>query len=319
MKKLVLFILIASTSYADNQNYFDNAYQMGKQNQYNLNLNQNSTFNSYTQANNIESNISKNATTGTIGAETTYKNADKDANYLYNQGKQEIANCQSKSDPRCTTLNKYGDKDTQTSIQAYRQGISEKYYIAVRPDPSDTQCSYVTRKLPINSTEYFCNAALKDNTECNNTITPSYLAKCTSSQKITDRKQRPSDPTGHCDFINVILSCNANGNYNVMLATEDCTHTGYSSTANTSFSPTTQQQTGNLLLTPTWTGGNDGCPGQSINLAFKYSCPANGECTINFNASCNGGASIYNNSFYFTQLTTKEYKYTYNKGCANVN
>ncbi|TXI94167.1 MAG: hypothetical protein E6Q33_00795 [Neisseriales bacterium] len=220
MKKLALLILVAGTSYADNQNYFDNAYQIGKQNQYNLNLNQNSTFNSYTQANNIESNISKNATTGTIGAETVYKNADKDVNYLYNQGKQEISNCQSKSDPRCTSLNKYGDKDTLTQMQAYSQGITEKYYIGVRPDPSDTQCSYVTRKVPVNATTATCIATSHNQNTCNSIINLSvnsyqcYTANngCRTYQNNSDCKLIQAEVPWKCTYHYSVDMC-AGGNY----------------------------------------------------------------------------------------------------------
>lgn len=171
MKK-ILIVCLATVVYADNQNYFDNAWQLGKQNQFNLNLNDNSSFSTYAQANKIESNIVNGANTGNAGSKDVFNNASNDSNYLYNQGKREVINCQSRSDARCSTLNKYGDNDTLTQIQAYSQGISEKFYIHTRPDPADSQCSFVTRKVPINQSTATCISSGKDQNVCTTKVTP---------------------------------------------------------------------------------------------------------------------------------------------------
>ncbi len=175
MKKLCICtvlceIFLLKVGFADNQQYFNDAYQLGKQNQVDLNLNQNSNYTTYAKAHDIESTLYNGANTGASGSEDMYKNADKDNSYLYNQGKQEIANCKSKDDHRCTTLNKYGDNETQTQIQAYSQGVSAKYYISVKPDPADSSCSKVTRKLPINQSTATCVSSAHSQNSCTSTI-----------------------------------------------------------------------------------------------------------------------------------------------------
>ena len=175
MKKLLICTILCELcllklGFADNQQYFDNAYQMGKQNQFNFNLNQNSNYTTYSQANNLESNFYNGASSGSAGSEDMYKNANNDNSYLYNQGKQDIANCKSKSDPRCSTLNKYGDNDIQSQIHAYGQGISSKYYISVKPDPADSSCSKVTRKIPINQSTATCISSTNSQNSCVSTI-----------------------------------------------------------------------------------------------------------------------------------------------------
>jgi|LauGreDrversion4_2_1035121.scaffolds.fasta_scaffold03693_10 hypothetical protein len=162
-------IFLVKVGFADNQQYFDNAYQTGKQNQFNFNLNQNSNFTTYSQANKIESNIYNGASEGEQGSHDMYDNASKNDNYLSTKGKQDIANCKSKTDPRCSTLNKYGDKDTQTKLQAYMQGFKQEYYIDIKPDPADSSCSIVTRRVQENQISY-CVTSAKIQYGCNSTI-----------------------------------------------------------------------------------------------------------------------------------------------------
>lgn len=172
MKKFLLLISIG-ICFADNTNLFNQAYQSGQQNQFKLNLNQNSNFDSYGQANKFESSVTNGANTGNANSKTMYNNTygdNADPNYLYKEGTKDIAACQSKSDPRCTTLNKYGDKGTQTQLQAYSQGISSKYYISVKPDPSDSSCSTVTRKVPVNQSTVTCTASAHSQDSCNSNI-----------------------------------------------------------------------------------------------------------------------------------------------------
>ncbi len=320
MKRFVLFLSI-SACFADNTEIYNKAYKFGEQHQFNLNLNTNSTINSYGYANKFESIVANNANIGNASAKNMYDNTygDKaDPNYLFKAGVKEIADCQNEKDPRCTTLNKYGDKDTQRQIQAYTRGFSAKYQISVTPDPSDTQCMISKRKVPINQTISTCVAGLKEHKQCDNFIIPSFQMSCTSSQIISERVHRVADPTQgqQCDFLNVKLSCDTNGAYKVFLATEDCSHSGYSSSATTTFVPTIHQQAGNVTLTPTWSQREDGCGGNNIlSLNFNYYCIENGDCSISFVASCNNYPFIYKNQFNFSNLTTKKYVYTYNKGC----
>ena len=171
--KYLLLLLSISACFADNTDLFNQTYQFGKQNQFNLNLNTNSTINSYGKANYFESNVANNANTGNANSQSMYNNTygeNANPNYLYNEGTKDIAACQSKDDPRCSTLNKYGDKDTQAQFQAYSQGISAKYYISVKPDPADSSCSTITRKVPINQSLASCIASSHTQTTCNSTI-----------------------------------------------------------------------------------------------------------------------------------------------------
>lgn len=170
MKKLAILLLLTTAVYADNTDAFNNAYQIGKQNQFNLNLNGSSTFDSFGQANKFESNIINDAKTGNATAQPMYNGATNDPNYLYNQGKADIANCQSKNDPRCTSLNKYGDKDTQTQFQSYNQGISSKYSIITKPDPSDKNCTQVIKKVPLGEATKTCIASAHQQSQCHSTI-----------------------------------------------------------------------------------------------------------------------------------------------------
>jgi hypothetical protein len=163
-------------AYADNNDLFNQAYQNGRQNNFNMNLNSGSNINSYSSVNHFESTVANNANAGTANSRDMYDHVyggdgvKSDPNYLYNQGAQEISSCQSKTDPRCTTLNKYGDKDTQTQLQAYSQGVSQKYSIKVMPDPTDSSCSKIIRKVPINSTTATCIASTHNQTKCNSII-----------------------------------------------------------------------------------------------------------------------------------------------------
>ena len=174
MKYLILLLSI-NACFADNSDFFNQAYQTGKQNNFNLNLNQNSTFDSYGQVNHFESSVANNANAGNANAQNMYNNTYADnanPNYLYNEGTKDIADCQTKSDPRCTTLNKYGDKDTQAQLQAYGTGISTKYYLTVRPDPADSSCSFVTHKVAINSQSHQCISSAHTQTACDTSLKP---------------------------------------------------------------------------------------------------------------------------------------------------
>lgn len=170
--KLSLLVLGFSSVFADNTQYFNDAYETGKQNPSTLNINSNSTYTSYATSKGIESNISNGANAGTQGSQAMTSSAYADKNYLYNKGVQDIKDCQSKSDPRCSTMNKYADKDTQNQFQAYSTGIKDKYFITTRPDPSDSMCTLVKTKQPVNPTTETCISAPKDQTVCMTTITP---------------------------------------------------------------------------------------------------------------------------------------------------
>ncbi|MBY0379410.1 MAG: hypothetical protein K2P99_03300 [Burkholderiales bacterium] len=320
LKLIIHLLMIMNLNYADNAELFNQARSVGNQNQFKLNLNQNSSIDSYGATNKFTSDVANSANEGNANSKNMYNGASNDPNYLYNNGTQAIRDCEKRSDPRCTTLNKYGDKDTQTQIQAYTQGLSTRYLMSITPDPVDQSCSIIKRKSPINQSTATCISSTKQQDQCFNTITPSFSMRCSSTQAISDRRWRQADPTGHCDYIDVKLSCDTGGSYMVLLASEDCSHSGYSSTATTTFTPTIQQQSGILNLTPTWSGGGDGCGGGGIvNLKFNYFCPVNGDCVIDFNASCGNRQSIYSNTFNFSSLTTKQYNYQYTKGCVNAN
>lgn len=169
---LLVLLITINISYADNTELFNQAMSIGNQNQFNLNLNQNSSINSYGQQNKFDSSVANNANAGNANAKNMYNGQQNDPNYLYNNGRQSILDCETKTDPRCTTINKYGDKDTQSQIQAYTQGISTRYLMSVAPDPIDKSCSIVKRKNPINQTTASCISSAKQQNQCNNTITP---------------------------------------------------------------------------------------------------------------------------------------------------
>lgn len=174
---LIVSMVCSGSCFADNVNTYNEAMQLGQQNKFNLNLNQNSTLGSYVSPFKFESSIANTAADGNAGARDMYTHVNKpdgtsDPNYLYNAGSKEITDCQNKHDPRCTTLNKYGDKDTQTQLQAYSSGISGKYLISVRPDPNDSVCSYIKTRKPINPTSVTCEAALSTKRTCNIRIIP---------------------------------------------------------------------------------------------------------------------------------------------------
>lgn len=325
MKKQLCFMIsaICFNIYADNATLFNNAYQTGKQNQFNLNLNSNSTFTTYGQANSFESSLANSANTGNANAKTMYNNTysdNADPNYLYKSGINEIQRCQSSNDPKCTTLNKYGDRDTQTQLQAYQTGVSDKYYISVRADPASSACSYVSKKVPVSSSAYFCTSDIKRGGQCYNSIQPSFSMSCSSSQTIVDRQWRAADPTGRCDYITVKLSCAGTGNYQVFLGVEDCSHSGYSASATKTFpAQPTAQRTDTLTLRPTWSNNSDGCANNPIDLTYSYICPVTGDCVITFGARCANNPYIYNQTFSYSSLTTKTYNYQFNKGCPNEN
>lgn len=171
MKLKSLFIgccaLLAITySFSDNQQLFNDAYQTGKNNQAKMNLNANSTINSYATSNKLESTFTNNANSGTSGSKDLYNGGTSNKKYLYDKGVQSLADCKNQADPRCSTLNKYTDKDTQNELQAYSHNVSEQYYIHTRPDPSSSSCTYVSRKKPINSSTHECIAAPHDQLYC---------------------------------------------------------------------------------------------------------------------------------------------------------
>lgn len=171
----VFLLIIAATSYADNQTLFNNAMQAGVNNQVNMNLNQNSTIDSYTQQNKLDPSVAVNANSGAASAKDMYSHIsgkNPDANYLYNAGTAAIQDCLNKHDVRCTTLNKYGDKDTQTQYQAYAQGISSKYQMKVIPDPNNSACSLVTKKEAINAHDAMCISGMHAQNMCITTLIP---------------------------------------------------------------------------------------------------------------------------------------------------
>lgn len=185
MKGLILLFVIGSC-FADNNSLYNDAYQAGKNNQFNLNLNSNSTIDSYGQTHDFESNVANHANTGNANAASLHSNVygeNANPNYLYNEGTKEIAACQGKTDPRCTTLNKYGDKDTQTGLQSYNHGVSTKYYISVKPDPINSSCSIVTRKVPINQSNVSCVSSNNSQITCNATISISLKSNECNEQK----------------------------------------------------------------------------------------------------------------------------------------
>lgn len=317
MKKAAILLLLTIAVYADNTDFFNSAYQIGKQNQFNFNLNENSSFDSFGQANKLESNIINGANSGNANAKSMHDGADKDPNYLYNQGKADIVSCQSKNDPRCTTLNKYGDKDTQTQFQAYNQGISSKYSIITKPDPSDSNCTQIIKKVPIGESTKSCISANKQSGKCNNTITPSFSMRCSSTQVISDTQPRPAEG-GKCDRITVQLSCDGAGNYKVFFGVTDCTHSGYSSSTTKTFpAEPNQQKSDMVMITPKWGIDTDGCSKNPIQLNYNYICPISGDCLITFRAHCANYPSIYDKTFNYSSLTTKKYSYQFNQGCPN--
>ena len=233
MKKILLLMTLGmALCFADNMDLFNQAKQVGVQNQFQLNLNSGSTIDSYGQTNKFESGVANGAHNGNANAQERYNNTygsgstQANPNYLSNEGTKEITNCQSKSDPRCTTLNKYGDKDTQAKLQSYAQGFSQEYYISVKPDPTNSSCSTVTRQVQESQVsscitsakiQYSCNsnlsinlnyhecdptngscAAYSGNSSC--TLTRPYIAPaCTSYQAYAN--------IGTC--VVYAISCNA--------------------------------------------------------------------------------------------------------------
>ncbi len=187
LKKLTYLGLMAtSMAFADNNSLYNDAVQAGKNKQFNLNLNSNSTIDSYGQAESFHSTIANQANAGNANAQGMHNNVygeDANPNYLYNEGTKEISACQGKDDARCTTLNKYGDRDTQTGLQAYGHGVSTKYYISVKPDPINSACSIVTRKVPINQTNESCISSNNSHTSCNATISISLKSHECDEQK----------------------------------------------------------------------------------------------------------------------------------------
>lgn len=208
MKKL-LVLLAVTNCFADNAGIYNDAVQAGKNKQFNLQLNGNSTIDSYGQIHKFESNVATQANSGNANAQSMHSNIygeNSNPNYLYNEGTKEIAACQGKNDPRCATLNKYGDKDTQAGLQSYTHGVSTKYYISVRPDPINSACSIVTRKVPINQTNADCISGNKSQVNCNSIISISLKnnecneqnGECNSYKTNPDCKQTKPFILGEC-------------------------------------------------------------------------------------------------------------------------
>ena len=176
---LNLVLALSNTmAYADNMDWFNKSAEAAKQHQFSLGLNANSNMDSFTKSNNLSSKIADGANAGTANSENMYTGQLKNDNYLSASGKQSIKDCENKQDPRCTTLNKYTDKDTQTQLQAYTSGISTRYQMTVAPDPTNKDCAIVKRKKPINETIQTCTSTQEQHTtqsQCNNTIMPNQV------------------------------------------------------------------------------------------------------------------------------------------------
>jgi hypothetical protein len=100
-------------------------------------------------------------------------------------------------------MNKYSDKDTTNQYQAYSTGINEKYFIRTRPDPSDTMCTFVITKSPINETTQTCISAPHEHKPCNATI-----------QITISNEARQCDPTkGECTQYSTNPNCTLTKNY----------------------------------------------------------------------------------------------------------
>lgn len=173
-KVLINLLMLGYVSFihADNVSLFNQAQQAGDGHQFKLNLNPNSNITSYGNSNGFESIVANNASAGNANAQNLYGSANLDPNYLFNSGTQDIINCETQSDPRCTTINKYLDKGTQATLQAYSQGVSERFYISVKPDSANSSCSMVTRKVPVNPTTITCNSGLNQQATCTSIIVP---------------------------------------------------------------------------------------------------------------------------------------------------
>ena len=180
MNKVFLLILpcLFHGSYADNMALFNQAMAIGAQHQFKLNLNQNSSIVSYGVAESFSNSVATNANAGVLPAQDMYTKVQGtdttagDPNYLYNSSTQLIKDCEKQHDPKCTTINKYADKGTQTEIQAYTQSVSPKYLMSIASDPLNKACDTITRKMPINVTKVTCTAGLNTQQGCLTTVIP---------------------------------------------------------------------------------------------------------------------------------------------------
>jgi len=178
MLTVVLLVTTSTEADADNVDWFNKGMELGNSHKSDLKLNKDSNMSSFGKANDFKDVVAENANLGNTPAKDMYThvagdgNKNGDPNYLYNSGTQMINDCEKSKDAKCTTLNKYGDKDTQTQIQAYTQHISSKYLISVSPDPTDKECSIVKRKQAINTTIHTCDAGLNTGQTCLTVITP---------------------------------------------------------------------------------------------------------------------------------------------------
>ncbi len=137
---IISFLLIFNgntLAYADNMDWFNKGSELAKQHQFNMGLNANSNINSFTKAKDLSTKIADGANAGASDSKDMYGGQKNDPNYLYNHGKQAIQDCENQQDPRCSTLNKYADKNTQTQLQSYMSGISTRYQMTVAPDPTN--------------------------------------------------------------------------------------------------------------------------------------------------------------------------------------
>ena len=179
---IISFLLIFNgntLAYADNMDWFNKGNELAKQHQFNMGLNANSNINSFTKEKYLSTKIADGANTGASDSKNMYGGQKNDPNYLYNHGKQAIQDCENQQDPRCSTLNKYADKNTQTQLQSYMSGISTRYQMTVAPDPTNKDCAIIKRKKPINETIEICTSTQEQHTthtQCNNIITPNQVA-----------------------------------------------------------------------------------------------------------------------------------------------
>lgn len=334
--KVTLFLSF-TCCFADNTAIYNKAYKLGEQHQFNLNLNANSTINSYAIDHKFESTVANNANKGNAPAKNMYDNTygdNADPNYLYKEGVNEIANCQKAGDPRCTTLNRYGDKDTQTQIQAYTQGVSTKYQITVTPDPSDSQCMISKRKVPINQTIATCVSSLKENAQCQNTINPyqEYVPPVPADGAIL----QPSGSPGVCGVGTVTSSwipeydrawltitssegLFAGGNLPIVMgAYSGSTPCRGASGAISIFPTTTRKLLGHFYMD--WFQHQKGEVG--FYQEVGQNCGINDEtpyCSINITLSWVNGGKFTSWLITFQRPRIHSYitHYTYNKGCIN--
>jgi len=208
MKKTLLLTAIFGLAWGDNTQLFNDAVNLGKNNQFQLNLTTDSTFSSYGSSNDLGNDAITGATSGSANAETIYNSASNDTNYLYNAGKADIANCVGQNDARCSSINKIGDKDTQTVMQSYSQGLSDKYVILTKPDPNNSNCSIITRNVAVNPTAASCITSVKEQNSCSTVITPSvkYVPPSPEDGYIFN-----SNAAGYCSLGNVSYTNIKNG------------------------------------------------------------------------------------------------------------